>query len=96
MIHRSAQIGFSRSAEAYERARPDYPAEAVDHLVAHLTPGARVLDLAAGTGKLTRPLLAAGLALWRLQALVAERITPSVSQVGNATPAVPSCQGNAP
>jgi ubiquinone/menaquinone biosynthesis C-methylase UbiE len=61
LIHRSAQIGFSRSAEAYERARPDYPAEAVDHLVARLTPGARVLDLAAGTGKLTRPLLAAEL-----------------------------------
>lgn len=60
MIHRAARIGFSRSADAYERARPGYPAEAVDHLVSRLRAGARVLDLAAGTGKLTRPLMAAG------------------------------------
>jgi ubiquinone/menaquinone biosynthesis C-methylase UbiE len=60
MIHRAAQIGFSRSAEAYERARPGYPDEAIGHLVARLSAGGRVLDLAAGTGKLTRPLVAAG------------------------------------
>lgn len=61
MIHRAAQIGFSRSAEAYERARPGYPDDAIEHLVSRLPAQARVLDLAAGTGKLTRPLVAAGL-----------------------------------
>ena len=61
MIHRSAEIGFSRSAEAYERARPGYPDEAIEQLVSRLRTGDRVLDLAAGTGKLTRPLMAAGL-----------------------------------
>jgi SAM-dependent methyltransferase len=63
VIHRAAAEGFSRSAEAYERGRPDYPGAAVDFLRAHLPAGATVLDLAAGTGKLTRRLLDAGLAV---------------------------------
>jgi SAM-dependent methyltransferase len=50
-------------ADVYERGRPDYPPAVVDALAAELGigPGARVLDLAAGTGKLTRALVAAGL-----------------------------------
>jgi SAM-dependent methyltransferase len=57
VIHRAAAEGFARSAEAYDRGRPRYPAEAV----ALLPAGGAVLDLAAGTGVLTRALLAAGL-----------------------------------
>jgi len=60
-IHRAAAEGFSRSAEAYERGRPEYPEAAIAYLVELVRPGATVLDLAAGTGKLTRPLVAAGL-----------------------------------
>jgi SAM-dependent methyltransferase len=41
--------------EDYERGRPGYPAEAVD--VAGLPSSATVLDLGAGTGKLTRVLV---------------------------------------
>jgi SAM-dependent methyltransferase len=61
VIHRAARVGFARSADAYERSRPGYPDEAIQYLVANLAARARVLDLAAGTGKLTRPLLASGL-----------------------------------
>jgi SAM-dependent methyltransferase len=62
-IHRAAAEGFARSVGAYERGRPDYPTEAIEHLLSLLGPQPRVLDLAAGTGKLTRPLLEAGLSV---------------------------------
>ncbi len=54
---------FASVIDEYERGRPDYPAAVIGALAAELAlrPGARVLDLAAGTGKLTRALLAAGL-----------------------------------
>jgi SAM-dependent methyltransferase len=54
--------GYARSAAAYERGRPGYPPAAVDFLAARLRlgPGRTVVDVAAGTGKLTRPLLTTG------------------------------------
>jgi SAM-dependent methyltransferase len=54
---------FAAVADEYERGRPDYPPAVVGALAAELglAPGAEVLDLAAGTGKLTRALLAGGL-----------------------------------
>ena len=53
---------FGPAAGDYEAARPSYPAEAVDLLRRELGvgPGARVCDLAAGTGKLTRLLAGTG------------------------------------
>lgn len=62
MIHESAARGFARAPADYERGRPDYPAEAIAWLAQALAlgPGRRVLDLAAGTGKLTRALAATG------------------------------------
>jgi SAM-dependent methyltransferase len=61
MVHEVAAAGFSDAAD-YEAARPSYPSEAVAWLVEHLqiAPGKRVVDLAAGTGKLTRLLLPTG------------------------------------
>jgi SAM-dependent methyltransferase len=56
-----AAEGFT-DGERYDRARPGYPADAIAALcvACEIGPGRRVLDLAAGTGKLTRALLAAG------------------------------------
>jgi ubiquinone/menaquinone biosynthesis C-methylase UbiE len=53
---------FGPAAGDYERARPSYPAEAIELLRRHagVGPGARVCDLAAGTGKLTRLLAGTG------------------------------------
>jgi len=53
---------YDRAAGAYERGRPEYPPEAVAYLasVLGLSPATRVLDLAAGTGKFTRQLVASG------------------------------------
>lgn len=46
---------FGPVAEQYDRSRPDYPREAIAWLVERLglAAGDRVVDLAAGTGKLT-------------------------------------------
>ncbi len=57
-IHPAARAGFAAGAEVYERARPDYPAAALELLERELELGAAgpVLELAAGTGKLTRQL----------------------------------------
>ena len=46
---------FGRTAEEYELGRPGYAEAALDDV--GLAPGAVVLDLAAGTGKLTRQLV---------------------------------------
>lgn len=53
---------FGQIAESYERGRPDYAPAVVGAIAAELriAPGASVLDLAAGTGKLARALLDAG------------------------------------
>lgn len=61
-IHESAAKGFAAGADAYERGRPEYSEEAVQRLVRELGigPGTRVLDMAAGTGKLTRQLASTG------------------------------------
>jgi SAM-dependent methyltransferase len=54
---------FADVADAYERGRPEYTPAVAEAIAAelHLAPSGRVLDLAAGTGKLTRALLGVGL-----------------------------------
>ena len=61
-VHPVAAAGFASAADVYERARPSYPAEAVDWLVERtsLGPGRTVADVGAGTGKLTRLLTRTG------------------------------------
>ena len=73
---------FASVADAYERGRPEYAPAAVGAIAAELglTPGGRVLDLAAGTGKLSRALLAYGLEVVAVepQAELRERLAAAV------------------
>lgn len=58
----SEVAGFAKVASEYERGRPEYPEEAVGWIAEQtgLGPGTVVVDLAAGTGKLTRQLVRTG------------------------------------
>jgi SAM-dependent methyltransferase len=79
---RAAQAAsFGAAAATYERGRPSYPARAIDWL---LPPGARrVLDLGAGTGKLTRQLRDRGLEVIAVEPLdgMRDQLTRSVADV---------------
>ena len=79
---------FGAAAEAYERGRPEYPPAALDWL---LPAGARdVLDLGAGTGKLTRQLVARG-----LNVVAVDPSGGMLEQLRAAVPGVPAMIGRA-
>lgn len=61
-VHDVAESGFGAGADDYERGRPSYADDVVAWLVDRLgiDAGKRVVDLAAGTGKLTRLLVPTG------------------------------------
>jgi len=72
-VHEVAARGFTAEAAAYDSARPSYPPDAVRWLIDHLgiAPGQRVVDLAAGTGKLTALLAGAGARLIAVEPVAA-------------------------
>ncbi|GAA5888259.1 hypothetical protein JCM5296_000250 [Sporobolomyces johnsonii] len=55
-------FSISGASGLYDRARPTYPAPALEKLLALLPPAASVVELGAGTGLFSRGLLAAALA----------------------------------
>jgi SAM-dependent methyltransferase len=86
--HRVHAASFGRAAEAYERGRPPYPAAAIDWL---LPAGAgQVLDLGAGTGKLTRQLVARGLEVTAVEPSDGMR-----AQLRAVLPGIPAFAGTA-
>jgi SAM-dependent methyltransferase len=60
---RPRRLVFGEVAGLYDRARPSYPESLVDDLVTWAQPGARALEIGAGTGKATRLLAARGVSV---------------------------------
>jgi len=91
-VHEVAATGFDSAADAYERARPSYPPDAVAWLAEQLRlgPGRRLVDLAAGTGKLTRLLTPTGAATTAIEPVEGMRRV-----LAAALPAVPVVAGTA-
>ena len=95
-VNPTAASGFGAGAEAYERGRPSYPDAAVAHLVEVLQLGAgkRVLDLAAGTGKLTRLLAPFGAEVVAVEPVAAmraafEAAVPGIEVLDGTAEAIP-------
>jgi SAM-dependent methyltransferase len=91
------RVGFETGADVYERARPSYPDEAVAHLVATtgIVGGSRVLDVAAGTGKLTRQLHGHGAVCLAVEPSasmreVFRRTVPDVATAGGTAEMIPA------
>lgn len=92
LIPREAALGFDRGAADYERGRPGYPPAAIAILAGELGigPGRRVVDLAAGTGKLTRALTGLGADLVAVEPVAGMR-----AQLERAVPGVEALEGTA-
>jgi ubiquinone/menaquinone biosynthesis C-methylase UbiE len=95
-VHEAARLGFERGAEAYERGRPEYPREAIEWLIERLGlgPGRLVVDVGAGTGKLTRALTSSGAELVAVEPVagmraVLEREVPDARVLEGTAEALP-------
>jgi len=100
-VHDVAARGFTAEAAAYDTARPSYPADAVSWLTDKLgvAPEVRVVDLAAGTGKLTALLAGAGAQLIAVEPVAAmgERLRaklPGVPMLAGVAEAMPFAGGS--
>lgn len=100
-VHDVAEAGFGAAADAYERGRPSYADDVVAWLVERLgiAAGTRVVDLAAGTGKLTRLLLPTGADLIAVEPVAAMRAkllesVPGVEVLDGTAEALPVTDGS--
>jgi SAM-dependent methyltransferase len=85
----SLRSSFGAAAAAYAEHRPDY-AQAAVHWALERAPGPRVLDLGAGTGKLTTTLVALG-----ADVVAVEPDSAMLTELRRAVPAVRARPGNA-
>jgi SAM-dependent methyltransferase len=84
---------FGRQAGAYEAGRPGYPLEAVEWMLAPAAAEdhrARVADVGAGTGKLTRALVESG-----ADVVAVDPDSEMLAALRTALPAVPTFVGTA-
>ncbi len=86
--HAAHANSFGPVAEIYERGRPSYPDAALDWLLPAGRP--RVVDLGAGTGKLTRQIHARGLPVTAV-----DPSTGMLAQLARVVPGVPAMLGSA-
>jgi len=100
-LHDAAARGFAGAAAAYEEGRPTYPPKAVARLARelHLGVGRSVLDLAAGTGKLTALLVGTGATVGAVEPVaemraVLERALPGVQTLAGTAEAIPLAAGS--
>lgn len=87
-----AARGFQAGAAAYEAARPGYPEEAIELLRQEvgIGSGTCVLDLAAGTGKLTRRLVELG-----ADVTAVEPVAAMAAQLTGVVPGIEVVEGTA-
>lgn len=87
-----AAWGQADTVAAYDHGRPGYAPEAIAALAStfHLGPGTAVLDLGAGTGKLTRQLLGTG-----ARVMAVEPIAEMRERFSQVLPGVPVFAGSA-
>jgi SAM-dependent methyltransferase len=99
-VHPTAAAGFDAAASGYDRHRPGYPSDALSAIIGQLEGSPpRVLDLGAGTGKLTRPLVEAGAQVIAVEPVAAmgdalSAALPDVEVVRAAAEALPLADGS--
>jgi SAM-dependent methyltransferase len=91
---------YDHAADAYERGRPEYPPEAVAHVLQEfrIGPASTVLDLAAGTGKFTRQLVPSGARVVAVEPVAGMRAklteqVPGVTPLEGTAEAIPLPDG---
>ncbi len=81
-------LSFGAVADAYDRARPSYPRDAVRWLTG--ASPRRVLELGAGTGKLTEELARLG-----HRVMATDPLAPMLARLAGRVPGTPIAQGTA-